>query len=373
MMYSGELTVTHKVALSMTKGVTAVVLRRFAECEIDWERLFAGGLHEISLDVGMRHPLQDCDLQEALRRAADEVEFMSRHHIRALFLLDDDFPYRMYDMADAPTLLYTLGDADMSAERMVAMVGTRGASALNVELTRRYVADFAQLYPDVTIVSGLAYGIDAAAHAAALESGLPTIAVVAHGLSMIYPARNRDLARGILSGGGAIVSEYPFAAKPYQGHFLERNRIVAAMTDATIVMESAVKGGAMCTARCAREYDREVLAVPGRPCDEKSQGCNLLIKRNVASLMTSSRDLGEALGWRAADSAPAVQQKSLFPELEGDYMKVYKAVADSESPRQLDGVVMAAGLPVARVMAILSEMEFDGLLLRHPGNRYSVI
>lgn len=358
----------------MTKGVTAVVLRRFAECDIDWERVFTGGLHDVSLAVGMRHPLQDIDLQEAMSRAAEEVEFMSRHHILARFLLDEDFPYRMYDMEDAPTLLYTLGEADLSAERMVAMVGTRNATTLSVELTRRYVAEFAKLYSGVTIVSGLAYGIDAAAHAAALENDLPTIAVVAHGLSMIYPAHNRDLARRILGSGGAIVSEYPFAAKPYQGHFLERNRIVAAMTDATIVMESAVRGGAMCTARCAREYNREVLAVPGRPCDEKSQGCNLLIKRNVASLMTEASDLGEALGWKAAaGSTPAVKQKSLFPELEGEYMKVYKAVADSEAPRQLDGIVMAAGLPVARVMAILSEMEFDGLILRHPGNRYSVI
>ncbi|MDE5552298.1 MAG: DNA-protecting protein DprA [Muribaculaceae bacterium] len=227
-----------RVALSMTKGVTPALLRRLAEEDIELGKLFGGNVRSILESIGARpNALFDIELGEAMSRARREVEFMERHNIEGLFILDDDYPVRLTDIPDAPILLYKLGNANLNNSRMISMVGTRMATPRGLALTRQYVEEMAESFSGVGIVSGLAYGIDAAAHSAAIDAGLPTIGVLAHGLQMIYPAANRELAMRILSTGGALLSEYPFGTKPYRGHFLERNRIVAGLSDVTIVIE----------------------------------------------------------------------------------------------------------------------------------------
>lgn len=362
-----------RVALSMTRGVTPALIRRLTEEDIELQSLFGGNVRSVLERIGARgNALSDIELGEAMARARREVEFMERHNIEGVFMLDDDYPVRLSELPDAPVLLYKLGTANLNNSRMVSMVGTRMATPRGLSLTRQYVGDMAESFPGVGIVSGLAHGIDSAAHNAALEAGLPTIGVLAHGLQMIYPAINRELAMRILSSGGALLSEYPFGTKPYRGHFLERNRIVAGMSDVTIVVESDIKGGAMSTARCADEYNRYVLAVPGRPSDRESAGCNELIRRHRAEIFTDVSELTYVTGW-SPDTLTPVQSRNLFPELDEDNRKIYEYVYACEQPAHFDDILHSVGIPVSQLMALLSELEFDGLLVRHPGNRYSVV
>lgn len=361
-----------KVALSMSKGVTSALLRAIDEQGIDWRDLFTPKLIGILRSVRCApNTVQESDLMEGLDMARKEVRFMEEHKIQALFVLDDDYPVRLFQAYDAPVMLYKLGRCSLDNDKIVSVVGTRHATVFGVGMTGRLVADLAERYPGMCIVSGLAYGIDATAHGAALDNGLPTVAVLAHGLQMIYPAQHRDLARRILAAGGAIVSEYPSGTTPYRSRFLERNRIIAALADVTVIVESDVKGGAMSTARCANEYDREVMAVPGRPIDPHSSGCNALISRQRASILRDADDLTTQTGWKTQVMVKSMTP-SLFPELDGDSKLVYEYIAGSEDPQPMDAVFRSTGVAMARLMPILSELEFDGLLIRHPGNRFSV-
>lgn len=372
MAYAEEIEM--KVALSMTKGVTSDFLRSLEESGLDWHDLFQRGeLARKSSACGLNlSAIEPMGLEEALFNARKEVEFLKQHFISAIFYHDDDYPDSLRRMPDAPVALYKLGSGDIGATRMVSIVGTRHATPRGVAMTTEMVRRFADMYPGLTIVSGLAYGIDAAAHNAALECGLPTLAVLAHGLHMIYPAAHRDLARRIISSGGALISEYPSGTQPYRGRFLERNRIVAGLSSATIVMESGVKGGAMSTARCADEYNRDVMAVPGRPSDPQSAGCNALIKRHRASLICDAEDFASVTGWRP-ETVLKSEMPTLFPELEGDNRRVYDALLAADKPLTMDEILYATKLQVSMLMQILSELEFDSVIVRHPGNRFSLL
>lgn len=211
------------------------------------------------------------------------------------------------------------------------------------------------------------------AHSSAIESKVNTIAVVAHGLDTLYPAQHRDLARRIIASGGSIISQYPSGVQPFRANFLERNRIVAGLADATIIIESEIKGGAMSTARHAFEADREVLALPGRATDPISAGCNHLIRTQRASLITSAADLIELTGWQPLGLSIGTSQRSLFPELDGEANVIYEYLRQQPSPRLPDEIHHHTGIPVSRIIALLSDLEFDGVLLRHPGNRYAAI
>lgn len=189
---------------------------------------------------------------------------------------------------------------------------------------------------------------------------------------MIYPAPHRDLARRIVKTGGAIVSEYPFGERPYRQRFLERNRIVAALADVTVVAESDIKGGAMSTANTAFSYSRDVMALPGRTSDLLSSGCNLLIRKEKAHLITCAADLIELTGWQPLDAKIDTRQRNLFPELEGDPKLIYETLRFSREPMQVDRLHALTLIPISRLMSALGEMEFDGIIIRHPGNRYSV-
>ncbi|MCH5228293.1 MAG: DNA-processing protein DprA [Muribaculaceae bacterium] len=310
--------------------------------------------------------------EEALSKARQEWEVIKKHNISPLFLLDEDYPSRLAETYDAPLVLYKLGEADLEAEHIVAVVGTRKPSPYGVEYCNRTINDLSIYFPDMTIVSGLAYGIDAVAHRNALDKELVTVAVVAHGLNMVYPSANRNLAKEIVRKGGAILSEYPFGTKPFAANFLARNRIVAGLSDVTLIMESKVKGGAMSTANYAFQYNREVMALPGKATDELSSGCNHLIKRNKAHLFETAADIIESVGWQPLDLQINPQQRNLFPELEGDNKKIYEILQKVGDPMQIDHLVQLSGIPVSKLLGLLNELEFDGIIFRHPGNRYSV-
>ncbi len=306
-------------------------------------------------------------------RAAMEAAFMERAGISLLCRRTGTLPPRLEGCPDAPRALFQMGTCELDAPHSIAIVGTRRATAAGVDFCRRFVTDIAEMCPDTLIVSGLAYGIDVAAHRSAIENGLATVAVVAHGLDTIYPADHRDIARRMVTGGhGAIVSEYLSGAKVHKSNFLARNRIVAALPAAVIVVESAIRGGALHTARFAREYGRPVFAVPGRWNDRSSEGCNKLIADGHARLLTDARQFVKAMCW-----TPTILSKSPstptfdFTALEGnqrliaDYLRTHPEVTRDE-------LTAAVGLSSGEVSARIMEMELDDLLAILPGGHFQL-
>lgn len=372
-MADSELTL--KVAVSMTPGVTADVVRAMCDCGVSLDEFFSLGMQELSDRLGANRllRLEKVAREEALFKARQEIAFMQKHSIRAVFLGDEDYPPMLYELPDAPVLLYVLGSGTLSPEQALAVVGTRRCTAYGTSFVKSLLADLVLYYPDMAVVSGLAYGIDAAAHTGALENHLQTIAVVAHGLDMMYPAAHRSLARQIVEAGGAIVTEYPRGTTPYQRNFLERNRIVAGLCGATLVVESELRGGAMSTANQAFVNNRDVLALPGRATDLKSAGCNHLIRTNKASMVTCAADVTQITGWVPYTLKSVPKQRNLFPELSGDVASVYNVLKQSAAPMSVDAIHQHTGIGIKDLMPILTEMEFDGMVTKLPGSRYETV
>lgn len=356
----------------MTPGVDAQVVRRMCDRGISCADFFKCGMQTLAAALGVRFE-EECRIK-AIFRAREEIEFVTRHSIRVLFLTDDDYPFLLRETPDAPVLLYVLGTADLNSAHIFNVVGTRRCTSYGSTFADRFVTDMAAYFPDAVVVSGLAYGIDSAAHESALRNGVKTVAILAHGLHMIYPARHRDLARRILEAGGALVSEYPSGVRPFQRNFLERNRIVAGMCEFTVVVESEVRGGAMSTANQAFSYSREVVAVPGRTTDAASSGCNHLISRQKAHIYTGIPDLFSILQWKipAIDVSANLLQPNLFPELEGDSAVIYEFLRRQSGAVSADEVHMATKLSMPALMGVLTELEFEGVIARLPGNRYEL-
>jgi len=243
-----------------------------------------------------------------------ELSFIEAHHIRMMTFGKEGYPKRLIDCPDAPTHLFQLGDTPLDSQRIVAIVGTRQCSQYGRDIVHRFVNELHEAYPDVVIVSGLALGIDVEAHRASLEAGAATVGVVAHGLDRIYPSQHRNVARQMVQSGGSIVTEYLTGTQPERGNFLARNRIIAGLSDAILVAESKEKGGSLVTASIALDYGRDVFAYPGRISDDRSNGCNRLIRLNRAGLITCAQDLMEAMGWADQKAPQAIQQSLNFEE-----------------------------------------------------------
>lgn len=364
----------YKLATVFLDGLTCETVKAFPDLGLDAESFFSLTDTELYAALG-RTPGADFTLyrrQEAMVRARQELEFIDRHGIRVLYLHDDDYPRRLAEANNPPKVLFVLGNANFDSPHTVSVVGTRRCTQSGMEFGRSFVEEISPLFPDLWVFSGLAYGIDSVAHVAAIKSGRATGAVLAHGLDTVYPAAHRNLAREIIAKGGALISEYPSKVTPYRSRFLERNRIVAALSDATIVVESEIRGGAMSTANTAFSYNREVFAVPGRPSDTMSAGCNHLIRKNKAHILVSVSDFIEDMGWHPAGLNPGTTQRCLFPELEGNARIIYDFLRFQRGAFTPDAIHAATTLPVATVMAVLGEMEFDGIVSRLPGNRYEL-
>lgn len=370
----GDSNRVFNIAFSFLKKMTPEILREIFSRGISGEEFFKLPTKELINKLGIRHDHEFDSMarEEALTLARIELEKIKDHNIEPLFIFDENYPSQLAETYDAPLVLYKLGEADLECEHILAIVGTRKPTPYGVSFCNNFIEDIRVYFEDAVIVSGLAYGIDATAHKQALEKGLTTVAVVAHGLNMIYPAAHRNLAKEIIRNGGAILSEYPFGVKPFRANFLARNRIVAGISGATIVVESNIKGGAMSTANYAFLYNRDVMALPGRLSDELSSGCNLLIRKQKAHLIESAADLIEETGWNPIGLPVKANQRNLFPELTGYAKTLFELLQNSQEPMQADRLVAQSGLPVSVVLGLLNELEFDGLILHHPGNRYSI-
>ena len=311
--------------------------------------------------------LDEKGMKEALKIADNELHFIHQHQISTYFYKDDNYPFRLRECPDAPILLYGKGNLNFNTSQMISVVGTRSATERGKELTRRLILDLGQQLPNATIISGLAYGIDVAAHRAALEAGLPTIIIPGHGLDRIYPALHRNVAVAALEKGG-LLTEYPSGTEPDRQNFVARDRIIAGMADAVVVIESALKGGSLITADLANNYNRDVFAYPGRVMDIFCQGCNYLIRTNRAHLMESVTNLRYVMRWDVPQKAEE-RQTSIFREFTNEEKMIMDCFGDS-SIVSLDDIIVKTELPTTKIASLLLNLEFDGLLMAMPGKRY---
>lgn len=296
-----------------------------------------------------------------------DFEFAENEGIEIISFQDRNYPNRLTHCADGPVVLFKKGPADLSAKRMVSIVGTRKITEYGMKVTRELVESM--LPYNITVVSGLAYGVDIQAHKACLELGLPTIAVLAHGLDIVYPNSHTRHANE-MAEKGALLTEFGVGTVPDRENFPKRNRIVAGMTDATIVVESGLSGGSMITANLAAGYFRDVFAIPGRVHDSKSDGCNRLIKSNKAALLESAKDLEYIMGWTKAENAKPIQTK-IFIDLKPEEEKLIECLRE-KGKTQIDELSLSTELPMSMVMVHLLTLELNGLVRSLPGKIYEV-
>jgi DNA processing protein len=309
---------------------------------------------------------------EAMEHARKELDFIKKHNITTYFYKDTNYPYRLANCVDAPIILYAKGNVNLSSKHMLSIVGTRMPSERGKDWCRHLVLDLAARVPDLTIVSGLAYGIDVVAHRAAIEAGIPTIIVPAHGLDRIYPAVHRNVAVQALTQGG-IVTEYTCGTEPERFNFVARNRIVAGLSDAVVVVESKKKGGSLITADMAVDYGRDVFAIPGRVDDECSAGCNDLIKRNKAHMIECAEDLIKEMQWEQKELQP-VQTKivELLYNLNDTQQKLYDLLCESEEGMHINQLVMESQIGYNIVSSELIFMELQDIVKSMPGGMWRI-
>ncbi|KAB2805399.1 DNA-processing protein DprA [Phaeocystidibacter luteus] len=301
-----------------------------------------------------------------LIRAQKEMEFCFENDIRILFFTEEVYPRRLLHCSDAPVLLFSKGKIDLNPNHAVAVVGTRSQSNYGKVITEKLVDEWAVFKPQ--IISGLALGIDTTAHRAALKNELETVAVLGHSLDLAYPFQNKNLFTEIAESG-ALISEFPSGTKPDAPNFPRRNRIVAGMTDATVVVEAAQKGGALITGQLASSYQRDVFAVPGRVNDAKSAGCLNLIKNNEAIVLTTPQDVPEVLGWQTEGSEP-VRQMQLPVDLSTEEAGIISALRSGSM--QVDELGSTLGRPISQLFALLTQLELKGIVRSRPGKKYEL-
>ena len=366
-----DTSIRYLIGITMIPGIGSITARKLIAYSGSAEAVFAEkkkALLNIP-DIGEKvaGAMMTADV---LQQADAEIEYSEKNKIRIITCYDSDYPERMKQCPDAPLVLYMRGNADLNAPKMIGIVGTRHATDYGMEMTANIVRDLADRGHQPVIVSGLAYGIDITAHRAALRAGVPTIGVVAHGLDMLYPAAHRQTAREMMDNG-ALLTEFcsnTVADKPL---FVRRNRIIAGTTDATIVVESGVTGGALITAEYANSYNRDVFAVPGRTDDIRSQGCNKLIKINKAHLAESAADIEYILNWSSAQKAQGIQQQ-LFFSLSEDEKKIVDLIRQQHEI-YIDEICFNTGIPVHKVSSLLLNLEMNNIVKSLPGRKYKVM
>ena len=299
----------------------------------------------------------------------DEIAFIEKYKITPLFITDKNYPQRLLNCYDSPALLYYRGNADLNTSKIIAVVGTRNNSDYGKTVCEKIMEDLAS--ENILVVSGLAFGIDTIAHKAALKNNLQTIGVLAHGLDRIYPAQNKTLAKQMIEHGG-LLTEFISHTNPDKQNFPKRNRIVAGISDAVIIMETGKKGGSLITAELGNNYNKDVFAIPGRVNDSKSEGCNYLIKNNKAALINGADDLLEMMNWKPVDKPAVKKQRELFIELTPDE-KIVVAILQQQEAVHIDEMYFKSGLSSSAVAAALLMLEMQGVVASMPGKLYKLI
>lgn len=365
---------TYRIALASLRSLTPTLAEAILARLGSEERFFELTSDQLSACLGFRNKLLDKAVRDkALAEAVNEASFIAHNNIRPIFFTEPEYPKRLLECDDAPLMLYTFGDCDLNTARFVSIVGTRHSTAYGTAFVEDLVNRLAEKCADpVVIVSGLAYGIDVAAHRAALAAGLPTIGVLAHGLNTIYPASHRDIAAKMVRSGGMLLTDYRSCDAIHKGNFLARNRIVAGLSDCLIVAESDSHGGALVTARLASAYSRDVFALPGRTTDRYSRGCNGLISSCIASLVTSADDVIASMRWPV--KASEGDQPALFdsrPRLSDEEQAIIDTIT-LRGDATMSELTASVNIPTPRLMGMLIDMEFRDLITALPGGRYQL-
>jgi DNA processing protein len=359
----------YQVALTLIPNIGPVQAKILLQ-HCDVEEIFHAKKHFLEKIEGIG-PVRAASITgfKDFLRAEEEIMFIEKYKIKPLFLTDKDYPQRLLNCYDSPTLLYYKGEANLNVSQIVAIIGTRTNTDYAKQVTDKLVKELAE--HKIIVVSGMAFGVDAIAHKASVKNDTPTIGVLAHGLDQVYPAEHTGLAKDMIKHGGGLLTEFRSKTKPDKHNFPSRNRIVAGMSDATIVIETSVKGGSMITAELANGYNKDVFAVPGRINDAKSAGSNYLIKNNKAALLTDTEQLLQAMGWGEKKSQKTKNkiQKQLFIELSPDE-KIIVSVLKEKDTAHIDEINMQSGLSSSAVAAAILNLELQNVMVSLPGKLY---
>lgn len=362
------MSLVHQIALTLLTGGGKKKIRKLLAHVEDVEDFFKASKHRLKATPGIGEKfLHQLDRKTALIEAEKHLCTLEKEKIDTLFYTDEAFPYRLNQCDDAPVLLYKKGSMDCNQPRVVSVVGTRNASSYGKKICEELIHSF--VGKNIVVVSGLAYGIDIYAHKLCTELGIQTIGVLGHGLDRIYPHAHTPIAKKMLENGG-LLTEFLPGSNPDRENFPMRNRIVAGMCDATIVIESGERGGSLITAELANDYARDVFAFPGDITREYSKGCNYLIQKNKSHLITSSDNFFEMMNW-TDDKKEVPSQLQLFAELDENETKVVAILKESQEV-SMDVLAIKTEIPIRLMSGVLLGMELKGVIKALPGNRFGL-
>jgi DNA processing protein len=362
----------HLLALLKVDGVGDIIAKKLLNHCGNAQNVFQLKASKLtSIDGIGQQLLKKLKDKSVFEKATDELNYIKNNNIQVCFYQDDDYPERLKHCIDGPVLLFYTGNINWNTRKVISIVGTRQITSYGADFCKKLIEDLAPLNP--IIISGFAYGVDIVAHQAAMDNNLQTVGVLAHGMNQIYPKNHKKYIAKMEQNGG-FMTEFWSDSNPEKENFVKRNRIVAGIAEATIVIESAEKGGSLITANMANEYNRDVFAVPGRTSDKLSQGCNNLIKTQRAHLLTSAADVLYILNWELASSSTndKVIQKQLFVSLEPDEQKIYDYLLHN-GKQLLDVIAIECDFPIFKISSILLNMELKGVLRPLPGKLFEAV
>lgn len=363
----------YQIALTMIPSVGDITARNLLQMFGDVETIFKTDRKTLINKTRLSPKIVDEILNpEIITKAEKELFFVEKNKLKTYFINEENYPQRLIDCADAPVLLYFKGNTDFNTEKVISIVGTRNSTNYGNSFCNTFLEEISSLLPNTLIVSGLAYGIDINAHRAALKYNLSTVGVLAHGLDRIYPYAHRHTAMEMEENGG-LLSDFPSETEPDRHNFVRRNRIVAGMADAVIVVESDEKGGSLITAEIANSYCKDVFAVPGKTTDKYSKGCNKLISSHKADLLRSTEYFLQQMGWdnESSKKKKAPVQRDLFLVLSDEEQAVIEKLTENES-LHIDQLARELSTPAYSLFSTLLEMEMKGLIRNLPGNLYAL-
>ncbi|MEY3084841.1 MAG: hypothetical protein RL037_1021 [Bacteroidota bacterium] len=356
----------HKIALSQLHGIKSIRLTRILSQLNDYQDIFTFSNHELWLQTGVNKSIiSSLNRGNALKKAALQMRYNEKHEIITSFFLDSDFPRRLKQCSDTPVVLYSKGKFNWNQQKVLAIVGTRNPTEYGRDFLENLLNELKA--DDILIVSGLAYGIDAHAHSLCLAKGISTLGVLGHGIDRVYPSNHKMMAHEMLHNGG-LLTEFMIGTKPDRENFPMRNRIVAGLSDATLVIESKEKGGSIITAELAFDYNREVFALPGDVNRLTSKGCNNLIRKGIAHILESAEDIRFVMNWEGKSLPKQQSIDFVYDEVE----KVLIDLIDFSPTIHIDTLHMKSGIPFTTLQGTLLQLELKDAICKLPGNRWAI-
>lgn len=359
----------YKIALNLIKGIGSGNAKNLISYLGGVEQIFKTKKQDLLKIPGVGAVLANNIVNFSdMKIAEEEIKFIEKNKIKTLFYTDDNFPSRLKQCEDSPIILFVKGEVNLESQKIVSIVGTRNATKYGLEQCQKLIEDFKEHNHKPLIISGYAYGVDICAHLNALKNDMPTVAVLGHGLNMIYPAYHKKYAKDLLENG-AFITEFLTSAKKDKSNFVKRNRIIAGLSDLTVVVESAEKGGSLITADIANSYSRDVFAFPGRNNDKYSKGCNKLIKTNKAVLLENIKDIEYIMSW---ESTKGVQAKLVIPpKLTKQEQVIYDTIKENVSIN-IDVLSREVKISTSDLSVILLNLELQDVIVPYPGNIYKL-